>query len=699
MLKPTSANRGMALETSVGEDVLLLETMKGEEFLSRPFEYAVTALSLDKAVDGKKLLGQNATIRMVTFDKSDRYFNGFVTAFSQLPPSSENFARYQLVLRPWLWLLTRASNSRIFQNMNVPDIVKQVFDDHGLTDYKFELDATYREWEYCVQYQETDFNFVSRLLEQEGIYYFFEHENGKHVAHFVDESGKHEEIPAYKEVPFYVPNPEITRDRDHIYEWVLKQEVQPGKYATNSFDFKAPSKNLEAVHTIEQEHDASSFEIFDYSGEYTTPGDGKHYADVRMQELASGFELIDGAGDARGLASGYTFSLVNFDRTDQNRKYLMLGMVHQLRVGGYEADEDSVEEYDCTFTAMDAETQYRTPRLTPKPEIRGPQTAVVVGPSGEEIHTDGDGHGIIKVKFHWDRFAKADDTASCWIRVSQLSAGQNWGSIMLPRVGQEVIVQYLNGDPDRPIVTGRVYNGENKPPYKLPDNKTMSGTKTNTSKGGGGFNEIRFEDKASEEQIFIHGQKNLDVNVLNDRFEKIGNDRHLIVGNDKLEEVQNDRDETVEGHHKEKITKERHLTIGGLSSVKISKGSTFEVKEDAAENYGKNYSMVVVDDMYVKAKNIVLEADTNITIEAGGSYIAMQSSGIKIATSGDVEIEGNNITEKAQMDMTLDAALNMTITGLSVAMDGSAMVEIGSPMTTVGGDGMLTLKGGMVMIN
>ena len=685
MAEPTSGSRDIAIATPLGEDAVVLESMTGHEHLSEPFEFKVSLLSTDRNIKGEALLGENVTIRLRSHDPdTPRYFNGFVTSFSQLPHKSIDLARYQIIVHPWLWFLTRTSDCRIFQEMTVPDIIKEVFRDHGFSDFEERVEGTPRTWEYCVQYRETDFNFVSRLMEQEGIYYYFLHEDGLHKMILSNHRSSHDAFKHYETIPYYIPDPGAQRERDHINQWVLTQQVRSGKCAINSFDFKSPKKSLSANGSTIRKHKGAEYEIYDYPGDYSERADGQNYVDLRMEELASGFEIIEGAGDARGMLSGATFSLSEFPRPDQNREYLILGVEHTLQLHDYASGEGSAEtQYECAFKVIDATQPYRAPLSTPKPEIRGPQTAIVVGPAGEEITTDE--YGRVKVKFHWDRYAKADESASCWIRVSQAVAGQNWGSIILPRHGQEVLVEFLEGDPDMPIITGRVYNGDNKPPYTLPDKKTISTLKSNSSKGGGGFNEIRLDDTKGEEQIFVHGEKNHDVRVKNNRFEWIGNDRHLKIKNDKFEEVENNRNEIVAVDHKEEIGKDRHLKVKGKEAKAVDKTLSLTVTDDVAEVFKKNHSHEVSKDLYIKATNICIEASSNITIKVGQSSIAINNSGVKIAnSSGTIELDAMNVKQNASIGWESKG-------GVTAKLEGT--------MSEVKGSGMLTLQGGLVKIN
>jgi type VI secretion system secreted protein VgrG len=676
--------RSVALSTPLGEDVLVLRHMVARERLGRLFEYELTALSHDHDIVGMDLLGKNVTVRLELDREGTRYFNGFVSSFRSLATEGR-LARYQLTLKPWLWFLSRTADCRIFQEMTAPDIVKQVFRDHGFSDFEDCLSATYRCWEYCVQYRETSFDFVSRLLEHEGIYYFFKHEDGKHTLVLADGYGSHETTPGYEEVPFYPRAPSAKRERDHLWEWSFAQSLQPTAYALNSYDFKNPRSSMAVRRSVSRTHDAGDFEVYEYPGNYYETGDGEHYVQARMDELSSGFEIMRGAGDARGLATGALFTLANFTRADQNREYLISSATYDIQADPYEPGRpESGLQFECTLEAMDANQTFKPARTTPKPEIRGPQSAIVVGSSGEEIWTDE--FGRIKVKFHWDRYGRGDENSSCWIRVAQSLAGQNWGAIVLPRIGQEVLVEFMEGDPDRPVVTGAVYNGDNMPPYELPKYKTVSGVKTNSSKGGEGFNEIRLEDAKGEEQMFIHAERNQDVRVKNDRFELTGHDRHLIVKNDKFEHVEANRHEQVDLDHVEEIGKDGHLLVKGKLAQQVDGSLSLTVGDDVSELFKSNHSHRVTKDLYVKATNICIEASTNITIKVGQSFIAIEAGGIKIGTTGDIVLD-------AKMNLKQQAGMNAEIkAGVNAKLDGGVM-------TDVKGGAMVTVKGGLVKIN
>jgi len=638
----TQENRELEIATPLGKDVLLLTSMSGTEQLGRPFEYQLELASEDHQIKYADIVGQNVTIRLNLSEDKTRYFNGFVSRFTQTLPVGR-LASYRATVVPWLWFLTRTADCRIFQEMTVPDIIEKVFRDHGFTDFERSLSGSYRTWTYCVQYRETDFNFVSRLMEQEGIYYFFKHENGKHLLVLADSASAHEPYPDFEEFEYH-PADKGTKTEECISDWLVRTYLQPGSYALNDFDFENTKKDLQARAKVDRKHAAAKFEIYDYPGEYVESNDGQEYAKKRIEELQAQYEVVSAESDARGVCTGCTFTLANHPREDQNRQYLITSANFNIKAGEFYSGGQTGGEgfYSCSFTAIDATQPFRSPRITPKPSIPGPQTAMVVGPSGEEIYTDE--YGQVKVKFHWDRREEADENSSCWIRVAQVWAGKNWGAMYIPRIGQEVIIEFLEGDPDQPIITGRVYNDQAKPPYEPKSNKTMSTIKSNSSKGGGGFNEIRFEDKKGEEQIFIHGEKNLDIRIKNDRFETIEHDHHLVVENEKFEHVKSHRNEFVDQNHLEEIGEDRNLTVKGKEAKEVGKSLSLTVKGDVIEVFKSNHSEQTTKDYYLKAQNVVIEGLQNITLSVGSSYIAIESSQIEI-NAPTIKVQGSTLTD------------------------------------------------------
>jgi type VI secretion system secreted protein VgrG len=672
----TQKNRLLAIATALGDDKPLIKSFSMTEQLGRMFQGEAELVSEDPAIDFDKMVGSNATVRLELQNGKTRCFNGCISRFVQTGQEG-NYARYHAVLVPWLWFLTRTADCRIFQNKKVPDIIEEVFKGHGFKDYKLKLSGSHPVWEYCVQYRETDFSFVSRLMEQEGIYYFFEHDTGVHTMILADAASAHDPFPGYEDFIYRTPTHKSKVAEEAVTDWVIEKEVQPGVYALADFNFKNPGSPIVVNANISRQHEAAGFEIFDHPGEYDDRDSGEAYAKLRIQELQARHEILRGQSTIRAVSTGCKFSLKQHVRDDQNREYLITGASLHCRTGEYDsagAGEDD-EFFFCSFTAMPASEPFRSPRATPKPVIQGPQTAFVVGKAGEEIDTDE--FGRVKVQFPWDRYGKVDENSSCWVRVSQAAAGKGWGTISLPRIGQEVIVEFLEGDPDCPIITGRVYNSTNKVPYALGDNKTISSFKSNSSKGGQGFNEIRFEDKKDSEQIFIHGQKNMDIRIKNDAFETIENDRHLVVKKDQVEHVENNRDETVDADHKEKIGKDRHLNVVGKEAKQVGGSLSLTVTGDVIEVFKANHSEQTTNDYYLKGDNIVIEGMTSVTVKVGQSYLAIDSTGVKIGTSGTLDLQSSG--------------------PLSAQSDAQAQVK--SPQTSVNGDAMTTIKGGMVMIN
>jgi type VI secretion system secreted protein VgrG len=502
-------------------------------------------------------------------------------------------------------------------------------------------------------------------MEQEGIYYYFRHEDGKHTLVLSDSVGSHDPLFGYEQIPYFPPDEHFRRERDHIYDWSISQEVQPGIYTLNDFDFKRPKANLEAKSSMPRNHARAGMEIYDYPGEYTYTEEGEAYARARLEEFQAEFEQGHGQASARGLAVGNLFSLTDYPRQDQNREYLVIAADSNVVLDTYgsTARAEGEELYTCGFMAVDSKQPYRPARITPKPLVQGPQTAVVVGPSGDEIYTDQ--YGRVKVRFHWDREpGKADEERSCWIRVAQVWAGSRWGSIHIPRVGQEVVIEFLEGDPDRPIIMGQVYNNDNMPPYDLPVQRTQSGIKSRSSKQGNPstFNELRFEDKKGEEEIFLHAQKDQNSVVNNNMSTSVGVDQSLTVANNRTKTVKNDEVTSVEGHRTERVDKtenhsvgadmmetvegNHHLTIkadhkgkiGGNKHTQVSRNQNEKIDGTLSLQAGKiqekvdgNYALDAAQEIHLKAgQSLVIEAGMELTLKVGNSFIKLDASGVAI---------------------------------------------------------------------
>ncbi|UVM50333.1 type VI secretion system tip protein VgrG [Pseudomonas sp. B21-015] len=632
------ASRLAKITSPLGPEVLLLKDMGGGEELGRLFNYELQLHSLDNAIDLNQLLGKPMCLSLQLDDGGERHFHGIVARCSQNVDQGQ-FASYQATLRPWLWLLTRTSDCRIFQNLTIPQIIKQVFRDLGFSDFEDALSRPYREWEYCVQYRETSFDFVSRLMEQEGIYYFFRHEQGRHVLVLADAYGAHTSAPGYASVPYY-PKNEQQRERDHIHDWHLAQEVQPGSLELNDYDFQRPSARIDVRSAMPRPHTAGDYPLYDYPGTYVQSADGEHYARTRIEALQTLHEQVELSGNARGLGSGHLFSLTGFSRQDQNREYLIVGTRYSISQESGETGIGAASaQFESSLTCIDAQQSYRPLPNTHRPIVKGPQTALVVGPKGEEIWTDQ--FGRVKVHFYWDRHDQSNENSSCWIRVSQSWAGKNWGSMQTPRIGQEVIVSFLEGDPDRPIITGRVYNAEQTVPYDLPENATQSGMKSRSSKGGSpaNFNEIRMEDKKGAEQLYIHAERNQDIVVEVDESHSVGHDRNKSIGHNETVTIGNNRLRIVK--------QEDILSVGQRKTDSISQSYVIEV--------GENLRLVCGES--------ILELNASGQINLTGVQISFYASGdAEINTGGVLHLNnggGPGATPDGQgVKASIDANIN-----------------------------------------
>lgn len=460
-------NRPVRIKTPFGEDALLVKSLAGTERLGRPFQYELVLASEGHELDYKKIIGQNVTVFVDKGDKEPRFFNGFISRFAQTK-FERKLAEYHATVVPWLWFLTRSSDCRIFQNLTIPEILKQVFEDHGFSDIIDRLHGSYRKWDYCVQYRETGYAFISRLMEEEGIYYYFKHEDGKHSMVLCDSPVSHKQFAGYEDL-LYRPTASTTQET--LTAWVVQHEVQTAGYVTADFDFTTPKRNPLANSFRERSHGHSQLEQFDYLGEQSPFSEGERYSKLRLEEGQARHETYSGEGDARGICTGVRFVLKGHPRKEFEKEYLTTGAEYLIHCNSHETADALGDDfkYHSKMTAMLLDDQFRTPRETPKPIVHGPQTAIVVGPASEKIYTDQ--YGRVKVQFHWDRRGKKDENSSCWVRVSQAWAGKNWGDMAIPHIGDEVIVECLEGDPDRPIITGRVYNQASMPPLGLPANK------------------------------------------------------------------------------------------------------------------------------------------------------------------------------------------------------------------------------------
>ncbi len=626
----TQINRPFRIKTLLGDDALLLDRFDGYERLSEPFRFVLRLLSPDPNIDMQALLTKPVVLSLNLTEESERHMHGHINRIKLLEYGEDGMAAYEAEMVPWFWFLHHFSDCRIFQNKTVPDIVEEVFKSRGFADYQLKLQGSFPQREYVVQYRETDFNFVSRLLEDEGIYYFFTQSEDKHVLVLANDNSVFIPCPN-KPRARYLATTGSAQPEDTVVSIETEFRTHIGTASLADYDFEKPGTSLFATLAGGQ-----AGEDYDYPGKYKTKDDGSRYARIRLEEREVALTTVRGASNCMGFECGYNFTLTEHFRDANNIEYTLISLEHHARNSSYRAGHQDPFEYTNRFGAIPASVPYRPPRIAAKPVIHGTQTAVVVGKSGEEIWTDR--YGRVKVQFFWDRLGSSDENSSCWIRVAQGWAGKQWGIIHIPRLGQEVVVSFLEGDPDCPLITGSVYNASQMTPYSLPGEQTKSTMKSMSSKGGGGFNEFRFEDKKGSEQVFLHGEKDLDIRIKNDRREFIGRDRSLVVTRDKMEKVKRDGHVETARDEVHKIGRDHHLEVAGKAALKIAGSHSVSVTGDVIEEFKSNHSTQVTRDVYLKATQIVLEATTGITLKVGGNFITIDMSGVAIKGMPAVQI-------------------------------------------------------------
>lgn len=610
----TQETRLLQIATTLGDNKLIVRSLKGREAISEPFCFDVELASEDFNIDPATAIATPASLAIDTGTDTPRIINGVINQFVLLP-TQDRYALYRARLVPWLWFLTRTTDCCIYQNLSVLEIVEAVFGKYGLTNFSSKTQRQYSPREYCVQYRETAFQFVSRLLEEEGIFYFFEHDMNKHTLVLGDAAQANSPCPANSTVSFEPSTGRgFARSEGLIGDWVRRLNVRSKQWAQTDFDFTKPAFHLTSTQPTVSPLKIPEFERFDYPGRFATTDGAESLTRIRMEEDEANVDTITGGGDCRGFVPGFTFKVQNNFRRDQNGSFLVTSVDHYAEQGSlYAGDTDSEERYSNTFTAIPSATTFRPLYVTPKPYIRGPQTAFVTGPSGEEIYVDK--YGRVKVQFHWDRVGKYNESSSCWIRVASSLAGKGWGSVQLPRIGQEVIVEFLEGDPDRPLITGRVYNADHTHPYPLPDNKTRSTLMTLSSPGGGGYNEFRIEDKKGSEQIFLNAQRNFDLRTKNDYFATVTNESHFITS----------------AAHYQKVGADAHLTYGADLNQKVTGTHSIQAGQNWQQKVGMNYALDSGMEIHLKAgMNLVIESGVNLTLKVGGNFINLNPAGVFI---------------------------------------------------------------------
>jgi type VI secretion system secreted protein VgrG len=685
------------------DGALLLESFQGKETLGTPYRYDLTLLSAEHDIPVDKVLGQSLTVHVKLDTGDTRFFNGIVTYFGKIGLSM-NHTRYVAVLHPKLTLFDYARDCRIFFGQDAPALATDVLAQRGFTDVESgALRSDYRKREYCVQYRETDFNFIQRLLEEEGIYYFFKHENDKHTLVLADSATAHAKFPGYESVHYLPKERKQIRDEEHFWSLSVAGSLYTGKFTVvRGYDYSKarPSATLVEVKTSSAPQPGLDFEDYDYPGGLSEKPDAEAEAAVRLEGDHVGNTLIEVEGNTMGLGVGNLVTLKKptfidgdfnpfWDEGDFKKEYLIVSATYSISVDQHETGDvaGSDEPFRATYSLLDSQSPYRPRRSAIKPRIEGPQTALVVGTAGEEIYTDK--FGRVKVQFDWDRLGKHDEKSSCWVRVAQVWAGKQWGAMHIPRIGHEVMVEFLDGDPDRPIITGRVYNADNMPPYALPDNKTQSGIKSRSSKGGSpsNFNELRFEDSKGKEEVYLQAEKDMNILVKNDECRSVGHDRMKQVGHDETSTIKGNRTETVDkdesitisggrtetvtkdesiaidGGRTESVGKSENISIGGARSEKVGKNENITISgarkvdvgkaEELTVGAGRKQTITGVDEVKV-SKKILFDGGDEIMLKSGDASITLKKDGTIILKGKDVSITASGkINAKASSDVII----------------------------------------------
>ena len=676
-------SRNITVSTALG-DKLLFAQMEGFDEISRCFRYEVGLVSKDINVKAEDVLGTPMTIT-VLMESAKRFFHGIVSEFA-FRDFHEGYAYYRVVLRPWLWFLVNRSDNRIFQKKSVVEIIEEVFGSHTNVKVEKRLKKSYPPREYCVQYRESDLDFVQRLMEHEGIFYHFDHADGEHTLVLSDANACVKDAEGFETIKFRSEASKRIGQDDTISELFPRVSVRSGDYVHTDYDFKKPATDLVTKSDAPKSHKLAKGELYHYPGTYIEVGDGEPLAAVRLEEAQAPHIRVEAKSNVRGLWSGVSFTLEEFEREAENRKYLVLRSEYEMWDDQYRSGPQRTGEgFGVRLILQPYSLAFRPERRTPKPLMSGPQTAVVVGPSGEEIFTDE--YSRVKVQFHWDRLGGKDENSSCYVRVSSVWAGSGWGFIQIPRIGQEVIVDFLEGDPDQPIITGRVYNASQMPPYGLPANATQSGWKSNSSPGGGGWNEMRFEDKKGSEEVYFQAEKDHNELVKNNETRTIGNDFAEDVGHDAKQDIGHDRTETVGNDKAVTVGHDQTTSIGnndtesvGVNRVlSVGSNETISIGSNSSETIGANHTQTVAIAQTVTVGGA--------RVDSVGASETRTVGAARVVTVGDTETHtvgsDDSWTIGSNRTVTVGADESMTVGGnQSETVSGDVALKIGKGRAT-----------------
>lgn len=694
----TQANRYIRIDTGLGPDTLLLKSIEGSEALSSLFQFDVEMLSLQGDIKAEDIVGDHVSVAIDACSANPRIFNGLVSRFEFTGLERRGIYGYRARFVPWLWFLKNRSNCRVFQNKTVQEILETLFSEFGFSDYRFALSEQYPRLEYCVQYRETDFDFISRLLEQEGIFYYFEHQTDKHVLHLVDSVSSYTSLDPKK-----VEHSSGSREGEYISTWRHRYGYFPGKWQQTDFNYEKFHHSLfTEVSSVIKLKNNKNFSIYEYPGQYQDNERGAALAKLRMEQQESCFDIISARSNLCSLAAGKKFTLKSDESPADNKKGFVVTRVdHKASESSYLDDDEDADLYSNRFECIPEQVTFRPQPVTAKPRIDGVQTALVVGKSGDEIYTDE--YGRIKLQFHWDLYGNRDEDSSCWVRVATQWSGKKWGTIGIPRVGQEVVVTFLNGDPDYPLVIGSVYNSAHMPPYDLPGDSTISGVKSRSTKGGDGstYNEISMDDRKGSEAITIHAQKDFNIDVGNNvganaagnassntdgnASTSVGGDNSVsVTGNDSLS-VNGNYSGTVDGNKSFTVSGNQESTVSGNDSTSVSGDQDASVGGDRSASVGGNQTASV-------SGNEEASISGNQTVNVGATQDVS-------AATHNLNVTGASSTSATEINLSGKSKIALSVGGTSITVDASGVtISMGASSVKVDPSGV-SVTGPIVKLN
>jgi len=661
---------------------------EAREAISSLFEVSLLLTSDDKDIPFADVVGKSALLTLETDGSDPRYLHGMVARFRHADDGKKVTA-YEAIVVPKLWRLKHRHDARIFQAEAVPDILQAVLSGAGVDDVRLALTGSYAPREYCVQYRESDFAFVSRLMEEEGIHYFFEHTDAKHTLVLADAPSAAAPIPSPDSIAFKATLGAMAHG-ESVSRFSSYEEVKTGKVSLTDYNFKKPSLSLMASSSGKLDSD---LEIYDHPGTFDDSGVGDAKVKAYMEAEEATHDVVDAESTAISFRPAGKFSLAEHPAAAENKAWVVLQIQHAFsepsspRSGGGEA-------YRNSFRCMPASQSFRPLPRTPKPLIHGLQTAVVVGPSGEEIDTDE--HGRIRVQFPWDREGANDDKSSCWIRVAQPWAGKSFGAFHLPRIGQEVLIAFMEGDPDRPLVVGSVYNDVQTPPFALPANKTQTGIRTRSTKDGGAdnCNEFRFEDKKGEEQIFLHAEKDELHEVENDQTLTVGHDQSISVGHDCSEDISHDRTLHVGNDHSDTVDKNRSISIGEDHDETIGKSMTLSVSDDRSMSIGKSLTEDISENM-----SVTVGKDSSTSVSGGYSLEVGKDATISVSGKQTESITKELSISAKKIQLNGQDEISIVSGSAKIVLKKNGDISIEGKKITIKGSGDVVVKGSKVAMN